>query len=87
MVSALGNDLVAGKVKMKNKTGSWKFVKPLKNLRHTSQSFIHNSEFVQCKGYMYGLKEQGISETWYSHACQERIKAGFAYLRTCYGFR
>ena len=87
LASLYGNELVAGKVKMKNRTGSWKFVKPLKNLRHTSQSFIHNSEFVQYKGYMCGLKEQGISETWYSHECQARIKAGFAYLRSCYGFR
>jgi hypothetical protein len=73
-----------------------KFPRSIKNLRHTTQSFLHNSSFAQYKEYMVGLKAVGISNVWYSHevqqpqpqqlALQTNIKAGFEFLRKCYGF-
>jgi hypothetical protein len=63
-----------------------KFPRSIKNLRHTTQSFLHNSNFAQYKEYMVGLKAVGISNIWYSHEFQENIKAGFEFLRACYRF-
>jgi hypothetical protein len=59
---------------------------PVKNLRHTSKSFILDSkEFPHFVNAMTGQKPKGDNEKFYWTT--SKLQKAFAYLRKSYGFR
>lgn len=76
-----------GKPFTKNKTRAWKFALPLKQLRHTTHTFLQNSDYAKYCDYMTGLAASGISKVWYASTEQPAVKQAFDYLRTRYGFK
>ena len=69
-----------------NKTRVWKFPLPLKQLRHTTHTFLQNSDHAKYTDYMTGLAASGISKIFYAHNEQDKVKVAFMYLRGRYGF-
>jgi len=60
------------------------FPTPLKQLRHTTKSFILNSQYSQFVAILTGEKGDSINEKWYWTQGQAQIKEAVAFLHSCY---
>jgi hypothetical protein len=70
--------------RMYNIIKKWRFPTPMKQLRHTTKSFLMNSAYSQFTAYMTGEKGGSINEQWYWTKEHNPIKKAVCFLHSCY---
>jgi hypothetical protein len=71
--------------KMYKRMMKWEFQTPMKQLRHTTKSFIMNGPKSQFCNYMTGVAPKTDTEKFYWTRCEAEIREAYAHLRKRYG--